>query len=957
MRAYKTNTVTLTAAVFALSLTSLDVALAADANTSVSVEIGPQSLEAALVELSKQGHLQLVIATGSLPAAKMAEPLRGSMPLGVALDYLLKDTGLTYKLVGNHTIAIVKSAGPKRQLSEPPVSPGASGAIRPSTPNVDGNHDQGAEKKNATQGDQTVNHRSLMLRLATFLGICVSTAVQGPACAQNASVSETEGAPLEEIVVTAQKRSENLQQVPVSAQVINGQSLADLNLNTFAELNVPGLHIGNGGGSNELFVRGIGSGADVSFDQSVATFEDDVYHGRSRMTGATFFDLDHIEVLKGPQSTFFGNNAIAGALNITTKKPGDTFDASARLLYGQYGTYAAEGAVGGPITDTLGVRVAVTRNGGSGWIDNLFDGRKVPNVDNEAARLTLVFKPAENLDATFKIQGSRNYIGGIPRNQPTQFFTCGPEGAVPSGFGDLGICGLARTHGVPIGIGLNEISTFPGQFNSLSTSEEVLTLNYRQWGQTFTSVSAFSHYDFRQNADAALVPVVYLTTDNPENYHQFSQEFRVASDIGRPIEYLAGAYFQTDRLTYNNIYNDPFINFLWTANPALAPYLPSGPDASFGNNRGFSQDEKIYSVFGSLTWNVTDSLKMSGSLRQSWVSKDFSSFTIYGTSDQLYGGQTPLPPALQVPAGQAIATPAGASPPLSLSNQAFMPSARVQYQFNPNAMLYFRYDRGFLAGGFDGSTGFGGPGQLPYGPEHVNAYELGLKSTWLDDTVRVNLDVFRGDYRDLQVNAEVYIPVTKGFNTEVENAAQSRSQGVELEAQWAVSRDFRLSANVTYLDSKYISYPNASPTTLQLYCSNLSQAAYSAVPQCAAFPFPVAAFQNLAGKPTVWAPTWSGSIVAAYTVRLPADYKLTTELRPYFSTWYFLDDAVDDPNRAMGGYVRLDARMTLDSPGGHWALDLIGNNLTNRNILTSDSFEWGSKEEPHNVAVQFRYRW
>ena len=184
------------------------------------------------------------------------------------------------------------------------------------------------------------NQRTLFIACFTLLTILA------PFCSPAAE--SPDGEQLTEIIVTAQKRAENIQTVPVSAQVVTGQALGQQNFNTLEQLTqtVPDVHVANSGSfSNDLYIRGIGSGSNSSFDQSVATFNDDIYHGRSRLSGATFLDLDRIEILKGPQSTFFGNNAIAGALNIISKKPGDSLEGSARLLYGQFGQYAGEGAI------------------------------------------------------------------------------------------------------------------------------------------------------------------------------------------------------------------------------------------------------------------------------------------------------------------------------------------------------------------------------------------------------------------------------------------------------------------------------------------------------------------------------------------------------------------------------------------------------------------------------------
>src|SRR5579871_1677958 len=176
--------------------------------------------------------------------------------------------------------------------------------------------------------------RSALIWSLLWWGLHMSDAVlaQEQSTAARGETSEQLG----EVVVTAQRRTENLQDVPISAQVIGGSYLAQQNYNSLNELTatIPAVTVSSGGFSNNFFIRGIGSGANnPSYDQSVSTFIDDVYFGRSRMSEGLFLDLDRIEVLKGPQSTFFGNNAIAGALNIVTRKPGDKFDASGRVLY------------------------------------------------------------------------------------------------------------------------------------------------------------------------------------------------------------------------------------------------------------------------------------------------------------------------------------------------------------------------------------------------------------------------------------------------------------------------------------------------------------------------------------------------------------------------------------------------------------------------------------------------
>ena len=736
---------------------------------------------------------------------------------------------------------------------------------------------------------------------------------------------------LEEVVVSAQRRVERLQDVPVSVQVISGQELSQqnqLSLETLA-MTVPGLHIAASGPSHEMYIRGIGSGQNQSFDQSVGTFIDDIYHGRSRIGAASFLDLERIEVLKGPQSTFFGNNAIAGALNIVSRKAGDTFDAAARGLYGDDGQFAVEGAVGGPITDKFAARAALTYNGVDGWIHNVNTHEDAPRERNWAARVTLTFKPVDELDTTLKVEGSKNKRTGTGFDQPFQIVNCPPPPPISPNFAGPGCAEALAAHD-PIGLGNNNNATAAGTGSDYKTGEGVFTANYSRWRHTLTSVTGFYRYDFNLRHDNDDTGLRLVTRELPESYHQFSQELRIASSTDQPLEYLAGLYYQTDRLAAKLSTNFFFATPFFPPGDPTVPYLP------LGLVYNFFQNEDVYSTFAAATWKATDRLKVSAGLRGSWVKKDYDLNVFYGTATQDYGGIVPLPAAVQSPSGYF-----GQGVPGTLSgnrsDNAWMPSAKLQYNINPSAMAYFSYARGFKSGGFNGTESTGVAANVPFGPEYVNAYELGLKSELFSRTVLLNLAVFRSNYSDLQV-AFWDLPAGGGPATpHIRNAAASRSQGVEVEAQWVAGRNFRLSANATYLDAYFVSYANGPATVLQQF--NGQQ------------------FRDLSGSPPQFAPRWSGSVNAAFSAVLPGQYKLTTELSPYFTSGYHVIFLIDKDFFWQGDYVRLDGRVTLDSPDGRWAVDLIGKNLTDRVIITAFGSPYqASKQQPRNVAAQFRYR-
>jgi iron complex outermembrane receptor protein len=763
--------------------------------------------------------------------------------------------------------------------------------------------------------------------------------------ADEANENDESGSKVEEVVVTAQRRQERLQNVPISAQVVSSKALAEQNQNSLENLaqTVPGVQVSSDVFSNDLYIRGVGSGPNVSFDQSVATFVDDIYHGRSRMSGATFLDLDRIEVLKGPQSTYFGNNAIAGALNIVTKKPGDKFEGWVRALYGMFGQYAVEGAVTTPVSEVLSVRVAGTFNGERGWIENVNTASHAPNEHDKAGRFSLLYTPVEDFDVDLKVEGGRNKVSG----SPNQVVNCSPPSPFTVGGVNSG-CPVALALGVPIGVNNDENAGLAGQGSTLSTFEGVLTTNYRRWGNAFTSVTGYNSYRFDSQYDQYQLPVALLTNIFPERYHQFSQEVRMASAADQPLEYLVGAYFQTDHVSIPLEANAPVANGLASVPgfTALAPYIP------LGLSPNSSQEEHIYSIFGSVNWHITDALKLNAGLRGSWVRKSFSGDLSYGSAHQTFGGFVPLPAELQVLGTPIYGVPGGAI--LSRGDDAWMPSAGLQYQIAPAVMAYFSYSRGFKSGGFNGEE----PSQnVNYGPEHVNAYELGVKSKWADDALLVNLDVFRSNYKGLQVDSFFTVGAVGGVTTvaqEIQNAAASLTEGVELETQWVPVKGIHLTANATYLDSHYVDYPNAPAGTLQAYCGNTNYA----LPDCSIYPQPVASDTSLSGVATNYAPRWSGSVTAAYTVLLPRNNQITFALMP-FATAHFAGayGNANDRFYQQAGYLRLDGRLSLESADGHWSFDIIGKNLTNRIILETVSRGLAAKQEPANAAAQLRYQW
>ena len=758
------------------------------------------------------------------------------------------------------------------------------------------------------------------------------------AVSQSTLVRVDNSGQIDDIVVTAQRRTENLQRVPISAQVLSAQAIAQQNIVTvvdIAEQN-PSIHVEATGRNTEYFIRGTGSGDNQSFDQSVGTFIDDIYHGRSRGSSATFLDLERVEILKGPQTTFFGNNAIAGAFNIVTKKPGDTLEGWVRGLISPTsgengGQYAAEGAVTVPLTEDLSLRVAGTLNGMAGYLHDVVTNERAYKERNGAVRGTLRYAPSGGFEATLKGEYSHSLrTPGLVGRQ----VACPP----PAIFGPAaGFCAINLVNNDVYGLQSSNFAANPGGERRLDAYEGVLTLSHPLGDDVVTSVTGYNGYKFNFNLDNDITRQTLLNVQAPEKYRQFSEEVRLTSPVGQKIEYLAGLYFQTDTLNIRQSVNFFFLTPVVSSIPPFAPLVPYLP---LGQQILANQTEHVYSVFGSVAWNITTQLKLVGSLRGSIVNKDFNWNLAYGTATQDYGGIVNLPAALQ-PLASALGTGTAGSVALGRTDRALMPSVRLQYQVEPGIMAYASYNRGFKAGGFSVADVSAIASNFPFNPEHVNAYEVGLKSEFANRHILLNVAAFRNDFSDLQVaittNSAAGTPVSF-----VRNAASSRSQGIELEGQFVISPIFRIGVTGTYLDSKYISYPNAGSTLLQQLVGLNSQ--------------------DLSNQPTLFAPKWSGNVSGIVTLPVFNGYKFSAEATGIFSTSYQTYFS-DDPYTVQPGYARLDARISFDAPDGRWGVDIIGKNLTNTIVRTLSFYEptsFGSliqdRIQLRNIAFQARLK-
>jgi iron complex outermembrane receptor protein len=379
---------------------------------------------------------------------------------------------------------------------------------------------------------------------------------------------------LEEIIVTAQKRAESLQDVPISVSAIQGEKIQDAGIPNMAALAdyVPNLHIADAPVNTNIYMRGVGSGNNQGFEQSVGMYIDGVYMGRGRQYRAGFLDVERVEVLRGPQGTLFGRNTVAGAVNITSAsaRAGDELTGQVMASAESFDGRVLEGFVGGGVTDTLGVRLAMKYRETDGFADNTFLGRPEGSIEELSWRLSLNWQPTDDLNVNFKY--SQSDYERIGSSTTTKIFLNAQERdqLVPnrSDFASTAYSimdvffpdfqqiaqqefvaykdnGYGNSVEDGIGIGLRPDSSD----NDLTNM--VLNVDWTVGELTVTSVTGWSEYQYIDGADVDWLPLQFISRDDDQTFEQFSQEIRIASPGGEFFDYVAGAYYDQSDLEFD----------------------------------------------------------------------------------------------------------------------------------------------------------------------------------------------------------------------------------------------------------------------------------------------------------------------------------------------------------------------------------------------------------------------
>lgn len=734
---------------------------------------------------------------------------------------------------------------------------------------------------------------------------------------------------LEEVIVTATKRAESIMDIPLSMSTFSGDLISDQAIGQLDELvtRVPNVHITGGAQTNRIAIRGMGPGNDRSFEQSVAMFIDGVYMPRSRQYRSPFFDMERIEVLRGPQAVLYGLNATAGTVLIhsRTTRAGDESELSFSAGYEmEYDGYFAEVIAGMSVGDNLGLRAAIRYSDtGDGYWYNAVTGEDENSAQEMNVRLTADWAVSDTWNITAKAAFTNadeygNY-GEQVFSEDTPPFTPGFASAVFGFYADTAFDWVRYTDNIP--------TDFLGRDVGLDHDITNISLN-SEWEigeNTLTALLSYSKSDYVQvyNVDAmATMPGAY--PGNPfgelvgqglgnvidEQYNQTAIEIRYASSPDRTVSYILGLYVDQNELV-NSL--DSFSGILLGGTAAGGLGIRGAQDQQ--------QDADMISPYVSLTWNTTESLHLTGGIRYASQDKEYSrnNFFCENLLNEVLVpaaafGLTPGAGgwyAFQDIAGMGF-TSCGTLDGLQLdrSSSNWMPELIAQYDLSDNAVVYGKVGRSAKAGGFVFSGTLASEDLAEYDDEIATGYELGFKSTLVGGRIQFNAALFHTEFKDLQVSS-FNTPPNSAPILVVSNAGQSTSKGLEMDADFAATEWLTIGASIGFLDSTYDVYEDAP-------CSLEEKAAGETV--C-----------SKTGKVTPYSPDYSGSVYADLAFPVGSNLEIFGGVVMSFSDSYFTEASLAASGE-QDSYQKWDARIGLARTDNKWSISLVGKNLTEEAI-------------------------
>lgn len=699
---------------------------------------------------------------------------------------------------------------------------------------------------------------------------------------------------LDDIIVTANKRSESIDKVPLAIAAVSGETLREQGVNSVQDLSriVPGLNVTAATFGTDVYtIRGVGFyDTTLAAVPAVSVYVDEAPLPFSVMTNIASLDPERVEVLMGPQGTLFGENSTGGAINYIAAKPTDAFEARLSGTVGNYETYNADGYISGPLSDTVGARFSFrSLNANEGWQRSATRNDRLGQVDQQQARLLLDWRPTDRLylrlNASAFVDKSDmqapRYLGYLP-NFPTLAPLLTPQALNAP----LTTGGAENADWDP-----NTPFVRDNRFQQVSLRGDYDISD----SLTLTNIASYSHYDHDQNQDGDGYAFTNINQRVIGEIENFYDELRLAGDLGDRTKFTLGASYRY--ATVNQ--HDYAVLDIYTS--SYVPLLIGGP-ARFQSFEDLS-DQTIESgaVFGNIDYDLTDQVAVHAGARYTKTTTDLVGCSLGDAGVTFLSGST-NPPGECV---TALATGGFGQVVDTLDEDNVSWRLGIDYKPTSSLLLYANISRGYKAGGYPVLAATNYYQLLPVNQEELTSYELGFKANLIDRTLRLSGAVFHYDYADKQIRGRQIVPIF-GQLERLINIPESRLDGAEVNLQWRPLDGLTVSGGVSYIDSEIENFSNFDATGAAV---NLDGASFPNAPSFRG---------NLSAQ-------YDWSVGGSLNAFVGADYSRTSKTR---GTLGFT------PQLEIPAYDLLGAQVGLRNVDDNWRFSVWAKNLTDELYLT-----------------------
>lgn len=771
---------------------------------------------------------------------------------------------------------------------------------------------------------------------------------------------------LEEIVVTAEKRAQNLQDVSASVTALDETAIINAGILDISRLEyvTPGVTYGHIGTDSKIAIRGANSNNTYRDNSSIAgAFIDGVYQTRAAQQRLGYFDVERMEILKGPQGTLYGRNTFAGAVNMYTNRPStEAVDVGVDVTASSFNKRRTEAFVNAPISDTLALRLAGVTASSDGHIKNIGMGGNMGALDKEGARLSAYWAPSDDVEVIARYTTLKD--GGTSEGVWAAEGLCVPVNS--SGVTDMMGTEIDCTNPKEGSLGIDSAFDRPFVVNYAwdsfrDVTSDNMTVDVTWSGESVAVRSITSYTDFESaytkgSMNGRLGAQGYFD----ELTESYTQEIQIMSTDNETLEWTLGAYYSDDSIVVGSgdfdtlSYDDHSIKGTDDAGNEITTYHPTALTDPFGGG-DFDDGAKYQHIdtiteglFGQVEWSVMDNVRLIGGIRNNKETKRsevHKGNSVFDNTDAPFGyGLVGRPLDVYV-------FPAEPDCQTKVTYDKVTWRAGVEWDIDEDKMFYGNSSNGFLSGGLNSNC-------TDFDQQDSEAIEIGFKTRWADNKVQINGALYRNEYTNLTAQELIFVPgegtASGSWSTITLNGGDISVNGAEIELIWLASEALTITANASVMDAEFGKFGVKNP--FQLYDGVKAKETVDADGN------PLKGFVRLDGTTPGWSPDTTMGMTVAYDHDMGSSGVLTTYLQFYYSDSYNTDDVSLYSTQVQDSYTKTDLRLTWTSADEHFSVSGFVENIEDEVVLSrtntgSDDLVQGSYAFPRNVGVKLSYRY